>query len=324
MGETQSNLNKPIIEDTTTSTLPSPSSFNNEDSIPQIKPSPTKIHKVESYSSLITRCDTPNRYKLTYEDKVFIYDPCLIENTQIPSDIHLLHKSLPQSTPLHHSTTRNDYYHRLIYKNVLTSKRDKTHNTIFIYDWDDTFLPTTFISPRGYTGDDIVIPEKCMEKIKQTEQLVYSLLSKSISKGHVYIVTNSSLGWVEFSAEKFFPSIMELLKSVTIISARNEFEFIHPGDPFHWKYCTFKRIKDNFNEQMVTNLVVMGDSLIEIQAGERIAQQFEECYIKTIKLKESPRIDDINKQLKLVDNEFLMIYSTVKNLTIKIEKKTKS
>ena len=152
MGETQSNLAKPITEDTT-SLSSSSSSFNNED---PIKPSSSKIHKVESYSSLITRCDTPNRYKLTYEDKVFIYDPCLIENTQIPSDIHLLHKSLPQSTPLSHpTTTRNDYYHRLIYKNILTSKRDKTHNTIFIYDWDDTFLPTTFISPRGYTGDEI-------------------------------------------------------------------------------------------------------------------------------------------------------------------------
>ena len=93
-GDAESELVEVIVEDTTTSTSPSPSSFNNEDSIPQIKPSPTKIHKVESYSSLITRCDTPNRYKLTYEDKVFIYDPCLIENTQIPSDIHLLHKSL--------------------------------------------------------------------------------------------------------------------------------------------------------------------------------------------------------------------------------------
>ena len=315
MGETQSNLNK-TIEQTS-------ASFNNEETLPQLPQMKPSFHKVESYSSLITRCDTPNRYKLTYEDKVYIYDPCLIENTQIPSDIQSLHKSTSSSKRFHHST-RNDYYHRLIYKNVLTSKRDKTHNTIFIFDWDDTFLPTTYISPKGYTGDDIVIPEKCMEKLKQTEQLVYSLLSKALSKGHVYIVTNSSLGWVEFSAGKFFPSIMNMLKSVHIISARNEFEFMHPGDPFHWKYCTFKRIKDNFNEQMVTNLVVMGDSLIEIKAGERIAQQFEECYIKTIKLKESPRIDDINKQLKLVDNEFLMIYSTVKNLTIKIEKKTKS
>ena len=71
---------------------------------------------------------------------------------------------------------------------------------------------------------------------------------------------------------------------------------------------------------MLMNLIVIGDSCIEIEAGEKVSKLIDECYIKTIKLKCSPTLREINKQLQLVNNEFMQVYSAVKNLSLKIEK----
>lgn len=276
-----------------------------------------RLSSVESYSSLNTRCDTPLRQRLSFEDKLYIYNPCIVENPQITLDIQILHESKP-ITKEKPTSYRNDYYHKLIYKNILTSRKEKIHNSIFIFDWDDTLFPTHFLAPEGYYDENAILQNNSLKRMNITEQLVHSLLSKALAKGLVYIVTNSSAGWVEYSAEKYYPSIVHMLKYINIISARTEYEYLHPGDPFHWKYLAFKKIKDTLNDKMLTNLIVMGDSIIEIKAGEQIAKLFETCYIKTIKLKPSPSLDEINKQLKLVDESFMKIYSPGKNLNVKV------
>ena len=314
MGETQSLSNTNNIMDAKFT------SEQNEETFANLRKESTytnRLSSVESYSSLNTRCDTPLRKRLSLEDKIYIYNPCLVENPQIPLDIQILHESRP-ITKERETSYRNDYYHKLIYKNILTSRKEKTHNSVFIFDWDDTLFPTHFLAPKGFYDESAINTKNCLKQMKVTEQLVHSLLSKALAKGLVYIVTNSSAGWVEYSVEKYYPSIVHLLKYIHIISARNEYEYLHPGDPFYWKYLAFKKIKDTLNESMLTNLIVMGDSLIEIQAGEQIAKLFEACYIKTIKLKSYPSLEDINKQLKLVNEGFLKIYSPGKNLTVKV------
>ena len=48
-----------------------------------------------------------------------------------------------------------------------------------------------------------------------------------------------------------------------------------------------------------------------------MASKFKEAFIKTIKFKEAPKLDEIIKQLKLVCHQFNYIYS------IRVEKKKK-
>lgn len=307
MGETQSLS-------TTNNTL-----YNTQQNIPQLRTESTltkRLHSVESYSSLNTRCDT----KLSFDDLNYLSTPCLIENNNIHFDLQTLHESNPIQKDPNPLSSRSTYYHKLLYKNILPPRQDKTHNTIFIFDWDDTLFPTTFIAPRGVYNGNTILLEIYKEQFLQLEQLVHSILSKALAKGVVYIVTNSSAGWVEYSTERYYPSIVHMLKHVNIISARGEYEHMYPKDPFNWKYLTFKRIMNRFNEQMLMNLIVIGDSCIEIEAGEKVSKLIDECYIKTIKLKCSPTLREINKQLQLVNNEFIQVYSAVKNLSLKIEK----
>jgi len=42
--------------------------------------------------------------------------------------------------------------------------------------------------------------------------------------GKTFIITNAAEGWVEYSAERYMPSLLPVLEKITIISARTRYE----------------------------------------------------------------------------------------------------
>ena len=60
-----------------------------------------------------------------------------------------------------------------------------------------------------------------------------------------------------------------------------------------------------------------------MEAAHIPSSKFNQAYIKTIKFRESPKPEELNKQLGLVIDQFDKVFSAVKNLTIRVEKKTK-
>ncbi len=219
---------------------------------------------------------------------------------------------------------RQSYISKLITKNVWNpNMKPKQHNSIIIYDWDDTLLPTSFLTPNGVFDENMILPESDKEKILKIEQSVFLLLTESIEKGNVYIITNAGKGWVEYSANRFYPSIVALLPKIEIISARGEYEKLYPGNSRQWKIQAFLNLLKNVNIKLVTNIICIGDSLFEMEAGRILASKFTEAFIKTIKFREAPKLDELIKQLKLVCLQFGAIYSSIKNLTIRVEKKKK-
>lgn len=217
---------------------------------------------------------------------------------------------------------RKSYIAKLISKNVWNpNDKEKIHNSIFIFDWDDTLLPTSFLSPGGVFDIDFRLSKSDNEKLSLIEKEVTNILNNAINKGEVYIITNADKGWVEFSASKFYPSIMGLLSKIKIISARDEYEKKFPGETEKWKIEAFLNLQKHINPNLVTNLLCFGDSIFEIKAGKILASKFREAFIKTIKFKEAPKLDDILKQLTLVTKKFDYIYSSIKNMTIKVERK---
>ena len=219
---------------------------------------------------------------------------------------------------------RQSYISKLITKNVWNpNMKPKQHNSIIIYDWDDTLLPTSFLTPNGVFDENMILPESDKEKLLKIEQSVFLLLTESIEKGNVYIITNAGKGWVEYSANRFYPSIVALLPKIEIISARGEYEKLYPGNSRQWKIQAFLNLLKNVNIKLVTNIICIGDSLFEMEAGRILASKFTEAFIKTIKFREAPKLDELIKQLKLVCLQFGAIYSSIKNLTIRVEKKKK-
>ena len=217
---------------------------------------------------------------------------------------------------------RQSYISKLISKNVwIPNMKPKQHNSLIIFDWDDTLLPTSFLTPGGVFNEDITLSESEQDKMLKLEQSVLTLLNETVEKGNVYIITNAGKGWVEYSAKRFYPSIVEVLSKIKIISARGEYEKIYPGNSRQWKIQAFLNLLNYVDVKLVTNIICIGDSLFEMEAGRILASKFTEAFIKTIKFREAPKLDELIKQLKLVCVQFGAIYSSIKNLTIRVEKK---
>ena len=216
---------------------------------------------------------------------------------------------------------RKNYYTKLIYKNKWSPGiKSKTHNNIFIFDWDDTLLPTTFLTQQEILNEEY-LPEEYEEIFSILEESIINLLNLCINKGDVYIITNSSIGWVEFSANKYYPNINDILNKIHIISARNEYEDAYPGETKIWKEKTFLSLKEKINLNLPTNMVCFGDSIVELEAGKKLASKINNSFIKTIKFKQGPEPEDIIRQLNLLENKFNYIYSQARNLSIKIDQK---
>ena len=254
------------------------------------------------------------------------------ENNSKENEDKFLLKIESQSTPDYDeqdlekngNVIRNSYIQKLVsMKLYLPKNRPKTHNSLIIFDWDDTLLPTSYLTQVGFFNPNMNINAIDQKKISKIEKSAYKILKLAISKGDAYIITNAEEGWVEYSIQRFYPKLYEILPKINIISARGEWENTYPGDSREWKIQTFLRLQERLNKKLVTNIICLGDSFCEMEAGRVLAKCFREAFVKTIKFKEFPKLDDLNKQLLLVFNQFNSICSAVKNLTIRVEKNKK-
>lgn len=219
---------------------------------------------------------------------------------------------------------RQNYLSKLVCSNIwVPNMKKKTNNSIIIFDWDDTLLCTTFLTPNGIFYDNLKIDKRDLEKITKLESLTYDILKTSIDCGDTFIVTNAAPGWVEYSTRRFYPKVYPLLSKLNILSARGEFEKKFPGDSRQWKILTFLRLLKIMDTNLITNFICLGDSLIEMEAAHIFASKFSKIYIKTVKFRENPSPEELFKQLQLINGQFHSIYSAVKNLTIKVERKNK-
>ena len=226
--------------------------------------------------------------------------------------------NLPKNT----NQTRLNYYTKLINNGVWYKNNIKqSFNSLFIFDWDDTLFCTSEISTINFLDENYIIPKGKKNKFLKLENEVKKILQNCIEKGTTYIITNSEPGWVEFSCKKFLPSIVGLLDKINIISARGLYENQYPYDSFMWKINAFNDIVSLFDHTLLSNIICIGDSFLEIEAGKNLSNKFTNAFIKTIKFKENPSIDELIMEIKLVNDNFSFIYSAVKNWSINVKRK---
>lgn len=79
-------------------------------------------------------------------------------------------------------------------------------------------------------------PPPLAKKLAELDEVAVNLIRQSKKYGKVYIVTNAAQGWVELSAHRFLPRVLEELTSeITIISARAHYEKLYPRNYQKWK-----------------------------------------------------------------------------------------
>jgi len=220
---------------------------------------------------------------------------------------------------------RDKYYNKLITKLEWNPfKKEKIINNLFFFDWDDTLLCTSYLQPTGALTD-MEINKRDKDIISDLDSLVSKLLLKAMNIGIVFIVTNGAPGWVELSSTKFYPKTAKILQKIKLVSARGLCERKYPGDMRQWKRVAFKFALDtlhDINKNIVTNIICLGDSNIEMEASYYLKECFPNAYLKTIKFKESPTHIELQKELKIINIQLDSIINNYnKNLSVKVTRK---
>jgi len=214
---------------------------------------------------------------------------------------------------------RQAYINRLINMKILKLEPAQKHQTMIIFDWDDTLLCTNFLAKHGYVD----LPDDILITLQPLDESASTLLSKAVQYGQTFIITNAAEGWVQCSSKLFLPKTYQVImqNKIKVISARTGYEDQFPGDSHRWKIEAFLDIERYFNKNLITNLLCLGDSHIEMDAAYILAERFNHSLIKTIKFKRNPKPEELVKQQNLVSEKLDKIYLSYKNLTIRLEQK---
>merc|ERR1719203_2129174 len=214
---------------------------------------------------------------------------------------------------------RQKFMRKLAYNKVWVPQVHSSpkHQCVIIFDWDDTILPTTWLREQDYHPGDCDEDDDCLQKIAQHSK---SLLETAISAGHTYIITNASSGWAEYSAARWAPELLPVLRKVPVISARDKFEAAFP-QVRQWKIQAFLEVQRQLDATPITNLVALGDADYEIEAARIMGDEFEEGLVKTVKFRPQPGLGEHLQQVEIVDKNLERVVGSVRNLKVCLERK---
>jgi len=120
---------------------------------------------------------------------------------------------------------------------------ERLKNTFIIFDWDDTFFPSSYLALLEVDFDTNIIPKCLNDRISVLESHLLDMLNFVISKvgeSRVCIITNAEKGWITLSGQKFMPRLLQRVHQCKIVSARSTFEPFAPASgPFEWKLLAF-------------------------------------------------------------------------------------
>lgn len=192
-------------------------------------------------------------------------------------------------------------------------------NTIIFLDWDDTLLCSSVLSGHGIKLDSNL--EGATDLLRQLDDLstsVINVLNIAQTYGEVHIVTNGETGWVQLSAQKFVPRVVQHLEKLHILSARSTFESMFPDSPTKWKFHAFQESLQSLysGPSCLKNVLSFGDSHAEREAIRAVTKGLPNTRTKSIKFAERPSIEQLQRQLELVGNCFQYINNHEEDLDL--------
>jgi len=206
--------------------------------------------------------------------------------------------------------SEEDYDHRFL-----------PDETVLIFDWDDTMLPSSWVQDQGMRLDlEVPLPEQHRIDLGALARHVAESLKLAKQLGTVVLVTNAERGWIELSCQRFLPTVAPLLESVKLLSARSEYERPDLPSPFEWKLRAFgNEIHRNFASDgghRKRNVLSVGDSAHEREAVLRVTACMPNCRTKSLKFVERPSIDQLCRQHQLISRCFRRIVHHDGNLDL--------
>lgn len=175
--------------------------------------------------------------------------------------------------------------------------------TLIIVDWDDTLLPTTWLSWNKQVN------------LKNTNfgGIVANFLRKATELGQVFIITNADPRWVYETSELYIPEILHYLRTIPICSAR-QFAKYGLNDMKNWKYRAFNCVIQQFSNsfQGIKNIISIGDSQWDKDAVFNVFENNKNIEIipKAVKFLGSPSFEALGEEILILTSKLEEIVMT--------------
>lgn len=192
--------------------------------------------------------------------------------------------------------------------------------SLLIIDWDDTLLPSSWLRNQGLTLMSRPDSEQQDQLQTFTDYAIRTLgVAKRLAK--VVIVTNAEWGWVELSCARFMPTLLPMLESVKVVSARSTLDPAGKLTPLKWKCEAFLREITNLSQALAAGqemcVTSVGDSEYERKALRLSASKFNtNCRRKSVKLTVQPTLSQLVREHVLLADSLVDILRHDGNLDI--------
>ena len=211
--------------------------------------------------------------------------------------------------------TNNSYTSNLRQLPKNTFKIDKKE-TVFILDWDDTLMCTSFIFSRTKSLSD---EEKNI--ITNLGKIVSIFLKECLKYGNIIIMTNSSEKWLKKTALSYLKIEKDIIENIKILSTRDRY-YKKGIEPTKWKELALEEILMKYGDK-IKNLICGSDSENDIEVFKNISKKNVDINISTIKFKTKPSPSIMIKEIEYLNKRLCQIIGSNKNYYLIKEKPKK-
>ena len=200
-----------------------------------------------------------------------------------------------------------------IHRSNYNYKTSKGKETIFIIDWDDTLMCTTFISRKvsGLSDDEQYI-------VSNLGKVVSNFLKECNKYGKIIIMTNSSKEWIKKTTTEYLKISHESFDNIAIISTRDR--YLKKGiEKKKWKELALDDLIAKYKEN-IQNLICVSDSEKDIDVFKNLSEKNKEINISTIKFKTKPSPLIMIKEIKYLNDMMNEVIGKNKNYYLFKEK----
>ncbi len=178
-----------------------------------------------------------------------------------------------------------------------------------IFDFDDTLFPSS--SCQGKHPINILNNSETATSFKKLEVILIAIFDDIVKlNAELCIITNSSVGWVEYALSHYYPVLYGKYKNIPIIYARHNFNYLSQTDPRIWKIQSLiSSIKQQFLKGNHISIISIGDSEVERDAILEVNKLYPSLLIKNIKFIEKPTITQLYYQWNLLQSQFNNIFN---------------
>jgi hypothetical protein len=186
--------------------------------------------------------------------------------------------------------------------------------TKIVFDWDDTFMPTSWLEKIKHSPD-----QEGLQELADLSKIVISVITQAKLYGLVMIVTNADEGWVHESCSRHMPNLKPHLAGIPIISAHERYSLLY-SDPCLWKIAAFRdELLPDLLPHTTLNVISIGDGVPEFTAVNFLKNLISpllniNLITKGIKLLEKPDPNMLIYELEIVYRDMKDIIELRENM----------